>query len=140
MKKVIIKNPKNSLVEPNWTWYVEDESQIIYNETWGKPERWVIENSEPYDLSDILQKEDRINEITGESISWILLKAEYTIEIEDITDQLNKQNRIIELKKLLADSDFRMTTDYYKRMNPQDQTYWEETRESWRSELRTLGE
>lgn len=156
MKKVIIKNPKNPLVEPNWTWYVEDESQIIYNETWGLPERWVqakelMENGNPnepehwmwhseyYEDSDVLQTEERIDEITGESTTWVKLKADYTIEIEDITEQLNKEKRITELKKLLSDSDFRMTTDYYKRMSVEDQTYWEESRDSWRTELRNLG-
>ena len=46
--------------------------------------------------------------------------------------------RVEELRKLLTDSDFRMTFDYYKRMNSEDQTYWDTTRESWRSELRGL--
>lgn len=56
---------------------------------------------------------------------------------EEILER-QKNNRIIELRKLLSDSDFRMTTDYYKRMTPEDQTYWDTTRESWRSELREL--
>ncbi len=46
-------------------------------------------------------------------------------------DKLIKENRIIELKKLLNESDFRMT--------PEKQTYWDDIRESWRSELRSLG-
>lgn len=58
---------------------------------------------------------------------------------EEELQEREKQIRISELKKLLSDSDFRMTFDYYKRMTPQDQTYWEEIRESWRSELRDLG-
>lgn len=111
----------------------------LLGEAKGKPERWILQNSEPYEPSNILQTEERISEITGESTSWVLLKAEYTIEIEDITEQLNKENRIIELKKLLSESDFRMTTDYYKRMTPEKQTYWDDIRESWRSELRSLG-
>lgn len=56
---------------------------------------------------------------------------------EEILER-QKNNRIIELKKLLSDSDFRMTTDYYKRITTEDQTYWDTTRESWRSELREL--
>ena len=47
--------------------------------------------------------------------------------------------RVTELRKLLSDSDFRMITDYYKRMTSEDQIYWDNTRESWRSELRSLG-
>lgn len=138
MKKVIIKNKNNPLVEANWNYSVKNESEIIYNETWGKPERWILADSESYEPSDILQTEERISENTGESSSWVLLKAEYTIEIEDITEQLNKENRITELKKLLSESDFRMTTDYYKRMTPEKQTYWDDIRESWRQELRSL--
>lgn len=57
---------------------------------------------------------------------------------EEELQEKNKQMRIAELRKLLADSDFRMTTDYYKRMTTEDQTYWDTTRESWRSELREL--
>lgn len=57
---------------------------------------------------------------------------------EEIAER-DKQNRIIELKKLLSDSDFRMTTDYYKSMTPENQTYWEKSRDSWRKELRDLG-
>ena len=139
MKKVIIKNKNNPLVEANWNYSVKNESEIIYNETWGKPERWILADSESYEPSDIIETEERISENTGESSSWVLLRAEYTIEIEDITERLNKENRIIELKKLLSESDFRMTTDYYKRMTPENQTYWDDIRESWRSELRTLG-
>lgn len=139
MKKVIIKNPNNPLVEANWSWIVKEESEIIYHTNWGKPERWILKDSESYEESDILETEERIDEVNGETSSWVKLKAEYTIEIEDITEQLNKESRIKELKKLLSESDFRMTTDYFKRMSPEDQTYWDETRESWRQELRSLG-
>ena len=139
MKKVKIINHKNnsmygaeSLNPEEWI------NDCIINNYWGKPERWILADSESYEPSDVLKNEERISEITGESSSWVLLKAEYTIEIEDITDQLNKEKRIIELKKLLSESDFRMTFDYYKRMNTQDQNYWNDIRESWRSELRML--
>jgi hypothetical protein len=57
---------------------------------------------------------------------------------EEELAERNKQNRIEELKKLLSESDFRMTTDYFKRMSLEDQTYWDETRESWREEIRSL--
>lgn len=143
MKKAIIKNIKLPYPEFNWD-MMDEENKLLerieeYRHLYGKSERWILADSEPYEPSDVLQTEERISEITGESSSWVLLRAEYTIEIEDITDQLNKQNRITELKKLLADSDFRMTTDYYKRMTSEKQNYWDDIRESWRSELRSLG-
>jgi hypothetical protein len=140
MKSVKIYNNKNELISsPN---LYEDPinfvNLMISTNYFGKPERWILADSESYEPSDILQTEERISENTGESSSWVLLRAEYTIEIQDITDQLNKEKRIIELKKLLSESDFRMTFDYYKRMNTQDQNYWNDIRESWRSELRML--
>jgi hypothetical protein len=140
MKKVKVINHKTNqsygTTLENPTDWIND---CILNNYWGKPERWILKDSESYDPSDVLENEDRIDQLTGEISSWVKLKAEYTIEIEDITDQLNKENRIRELKKLLSESDFRMTTDYFKRMSLEDQTYWDETRESWRQELRSLG-
>lgn len=62
----------------------------------------------------------------------------WVIDEEAIAEN-EKKLRIMELRKLLLDSDFRMTTDYYKSMTPENQTYWEETRDSWRTELRDLG-
>jgi len=141
MKKLIIKNNNLPYPDYNWDTVTDKENEYIENNKhlFGKSERWILKDSESYDPSDVLETEDRTNEITGETSSWVKLKAEYTIEIEDITEQLNKESRIKELKKLLSESDFRMTTDYFKRMSLEDQTYWDETRESWRQELRSLG-
>jgi hypothetical protein len=140
MKKVKVINYKNNLTYGTESSNPEEWiNDCIKNNYWGKPERWILQNSELYEESDVLEIEEKINEITEEVTIWIKLKAEYTIEIEDITEQLNKENRVKELKKLLSESDFRMTTDYFKRMSLEDQTYWDETRESWRQELRSLG-
>ena len=141
MKEIKILNKQN--IQTFGT-TLNDQSELsnwleLIGEAKGKPERWVLQDSESYDPSDILETEERIDQLTEEVTSWIKLKAEYTIEIEDITEQLNKESRIKELKKLLSESDFRMTTDYFKRMSLEDQTYWDETRESWRRELRSLG-
>jgi hypothetical protein len=141
MKLVRIKNKQGIIVSDN---NIPTDLDYFLNEnisinTWGKPERWILKDSEPYEESDILETEERIDQLTEDVTTWVKLKSEYTIEIEDITDQLNKENRIKELKKLLSESDFRMTTDYFKRMSLENQTYWDETRESWRQELRSLG-
>jgi len=159
MKLLKIKNLKTN---KSFDCKLEDDSVKPYLDRkeplghFGLPERWVqakelmeygnpndpehwMWHSEYYEDSDVLETEERIDEITGESTTWVKLKADYTIEIEDITEQLNKEKRITELKKLLSDSDFRMTTDYYKRMSVENQTYWEESRDSWRTELRNLG-
>jgi uncharacterized NAD(P)/FAD-binding protein YdhS len=53
---------------------------------------------------------------------------------------LENENRIWELKSFLADSDFRMTKDYFESMSTTDQNKWISQRLVWRSELRRLNE
>ena len=36
---------------------------------------------------------------------------------QTILDKINTENKIAELKKLLSDSDFRMTQDYFNTMS-----------------------
>ena len=62
-----------------------------------------------------------------------------------VIDQTKKQTienetRIWELKSFLADSDFRMTKDYFESMSQADQNKWTSQRLVWRSELRRLSE
>ena len=52
--------------------------------------------------------------------------------------ELDNQNRITELRKLLADSDFRMTLDYFNQMTEPDQAQWTASRLAWREEIRQL--
>lgn len=56
---------------------------------WGKPERWVLHKdesmSESYDEADVL--EEKIEEHDARSVKMVKLKAEYTIEIEDISKE-----------------------------------------------------
>lgn len=56
---------------------------------------------------------------------------------EEILER-NKQMRIVELRKLLSESDFRMTADYYDSMSSSEKSEWLSKRASWRNELRTL--
>lgn len=63
-----------------------------YEECFGKPERWQLHKdefgAEPYDDADVLEEELRPDPLLIESSKkWVKLKAEYTIEIEDITAQ-----------------------------------------------------
>lgn len=84
MKKVIIKNnsgielAKAEMQDPS-EWIAE----CIANNSWGKPERWILENSEQVDPSDILETEAR--DEYGELKTYIKVKAEYTIEVLDVT-------------------------------------------------------
>jgi hypothetical protein len=56
----------------------------------------------------------------------------------DAKELHEKKVRIAELKQLLAESDFRMTTDYFASMNETDKSYWTDLRHDWREELRGL--
>ena len=157
MKKAIIKNIKLPYPEFNWD-MIDEETKLLERieecrHLYGKPERWILANSESYEPTDVLQTEERtfsytvqeLNELghtvevaKERSETWVLLRAEYTIEIEDITEALKNEARINELKQLLAESDYRMTTDYYAAMSVADQTKWTSDRAAWRTELRNL--
>lgn len=56
---------------------------------WGKPERWVLHKdesmSEAYDEADVLEEKIEVDEMR--SVKMVKLKAEYTIEIEDISKE-----------------------------------------------------
>ncbi|NDD53344.1 hypothetical protein EBZ39_05640 [bacterium] len=63
---------------------------------WGKPERWQLEkngDSGPlvpdYDQADVIDSEDRPDPVSGELVRWVKLRAEYSIEIEDISYEYN---------------------------------------------------
>jgi hypothetical protein len=61
----------------------------------GRPERWQREYSrwepkpgvEAYDKADVIKEEDRPNPVTGDLERWVKLKADYTVEITDITQE-----------------------------------------------------
>lgn len=84
MKKVIVKNLQGiethsaKMLDPS-DWIAECVSKNF----WGQPERWVVEDSESYDPSDVLETETR--EDSSGLKTWVKLKAEYTIEITDVT-------------------------------------------------------
>jgi hypothetical protein len=84
MKKVIIKNnsgielAKAEMQDPSG-WIAD----CISNNFWGKPERWILEGSEEVAPSDILETE--VRDEYGELKTYIKVKAEYTIEITDVT-------------------------------------------------------
>lgn len=114
MKKVTIKN-KADIV--GWGAQMEDPTawiaECVTGNAWGKPERWVLHKdelgAEAYDDADVL--EEKTEEVThsvvagdGESSAlvtsqkWVKLKAEYTVEIEDITNEYNLQQVIMKRK------------------------------------------
>lgn len=90
MKKVIVKNisgiqTHGAEMEDPQMWI----DSCIKQNLWGKPERWVLHKdesmSEAYDEADVL--EEKIEEHDARSVKMVRLKAEYTIEIEDISKE-----------------------------------------------------
>jgi hypothetical protein len=83
MKKISITRKNGSsagaeMQDPS-AWIAE----CISNTSWGKPERWILEGSEEVDPSDILETE--VRDELGELKTYIKVKAEYTIEVLDVT-------------------------------------------------------
>lgn len=91
MKKIIIKDKDGvqkagaESVDPT-NWIAEGVAQ----NWWGKPERWVLHKDEPmaevYDEADVLE-ERLTQEESMPSRKEVRLKAEYSIEIVDISQE-----------------------------------------------------
>jgi hypothetical protein len=128
MKKVIIKNKEGQqthgaeMLDPQ-AWVADG----VAGNWWGKPERWVLHKDEPmaegYDEADVLEERivedypaiDAVMDDTGaivqEAISAkthkeVKLKAEYTIEILDISDQVEQEKQNAEALAYLASTDW----------------------------------
>lgn len=75
--------------------------QMIQAQAFGKPERWVLHKDEPmaeaYDDADVLEEKVEQDPL-GVERKYVKLKAEYTIEMEDITEEHNLQ-QVIEKRK-----------------------------------------
>lgn len=103
MKKVIVKNKQG--IQTHGA-EMEDPTQwiahCVANNFWGKPERWVKEGSEEYHPEDILdtrvvelspsipEQLDENGVVVQEAIpaiseTQVQLKADYTVEIVDVT-------------------------------------------------------
>lgn len=86
MKKVIVKDLQGiethsaKMLDPS-EWVAECVSKNF----WGQSERWILEGSESYDPLDVLETEARDDGMSLQT--WVKLKAEYTIEIIDITQE-----------------------------------------------------
>lgn len=110
MKKVTIKNlagvqTHGAQMEDPTAWIAE----CVASNAWGLPERIVLHKDEPgaesYDDADVLEEEIRPN-LDGSEQKWVKLKAEYTVEIEDITDQVAQQAINAEALAYLASTDW----------------------------------
>ena len=91
MKLIRVFNKQKQLVS-DLNRYEDPTEFINFNisiNAWGKPERWILENSESYEPSDILKTEMKKNKITGGQETWVLLSADYIIEIVDLATDYN---------------------------------------------------
>lgn len=110
MKKVIVKN-KNGLI--GWGAEMLDPTQwiadCVASNAWGKPERWVLHKDEPmaeaYDEADVLE-ERIVDGLDGASHKEVKLKVEYTVEIEDISAQVEQERINAEALEYLASTDW----------------------------------
>lgn len=128
MKKVIIKN-KHGVI--GWGAEMHDPTEWvasnIANDVWGKPERWVLHKDEPmaegYDEADVLEERivedmpaqdavmDDAGAIVQEAIparthKEVKLRAEYSVEIEDISAKVQQDKDNTEALAYLAETDW----------------------------------
>jgi len=111
MKKAIITRKNGStagaeMLDPQ-AWIADG----IAGNWWGKPERWVLHKDEPmaegYDEADVM--EERIaDDAYGVSHKEVKLKAEYTVEIEDITAKVEQEKINAEALAYLASTDWKV--------------------------------
>lgn len=123
MIKVTVKNLNQEITHVS-SWSSQEEAEQWFSQgeshSWfGKPERWVLEDEE--DISSaldtrqavLLPENEIINEETGEitivpaeTITEYKLPAQYSVEYEDISAQLEQEQVNEESLKYLADTDW----------------------------------
>jgi hypothetical protein len=110
MKKIIIKDSKGlikagtEMTDPT-AWIAE----CIAANAWGLPERWVLHKDEPmaetYDDADVLEEEMR-DTLDGVAQKWVKLKAQYTVDVTDISAQVAQEAINAEALAYLASTDW----------------------------------
>ena len=91
----------NNQVISEWTSDFADEN--YYEENWGKPEHQVVVTEAVYD--------EETSEILEEAV-YETIPAEYTIEIEDVTAQVDQERINAEAQAFLDESDYRVLRHY----------------------------
>ncbi len=95
MKRITIKNLAGEMTHAA---LMEDPSDwvdhCVQTDAWGKRSRWVLHRDEvgalPYDEADVLETENRFSEGNPPQV-WVKLRATYTVEIEDVTQEVANQ-------------------------------------------------
>lgn len=130
MKKIKITNYKTGQQYygfehkfANYEALIDWKNQEVSNNSWGKPEREIVALYEAYDESDILSTReveiqpagiDELGEIIYPAVTQTLvtLKAEYIIEIEDITAEHQLQQLRLVRDQRLFETDKYMLVDF----------------------------
>ena len=136
MKNIKIYNKFNLLISNNnFCENHELEERLKYMNSsnfWGKPKRWILQNSEYYEENDILQTEVRIRKYTVNELNelghiievqkeemqtWVLLQADYVIEIIDLDKDYDW---------LLSECHRKRQSEYPQITELADALYWKE--------------
>ena len=127
MKKVTIIRKNGSMAGVEMLDPTAWIADCIASNAWGKPERWVLHKDEPmaesYDEANVLEERivedmpamdavmDDAGAIVQEAIpakthKEVKLRAEYTVEIEDITAMVELQSLSTEALRYLESTDW----------------------------------
>ena len=134
MKLIRIFNKQNKIISDK-NIYKNPTEFIDFNvsiNAWGKPERWIIKDSEIYEESDVIQTEEKVfeyieyelNEL-GHTIevkkerieTWVKLRADYTIEVVDLEQDYDW---------LLSEVHRKRVAEYPPLTELGDALYWKE--------------
>jgi len=150
MKNIKIYNKQNETVSDlnRYEDPTDFINHIVGTNYFGKPERWVrkkregtnefgeptiIYPDEVYDDLDVLGEEERPLFPDSEELeTYVQLKAEYSIEITDVTEELGKAKCKAEAKKLIAELDWVLDTETQPLLSNRSEFI------AYRSQLRQL--
>jgi len=90
-----------------------------------------------FDLGEAIDDEYTDAEPIAEEWFQIFSNGKWIVDTE-AKQKKQTEDRINELKYLLASSDFRMLPDKFNTMTPEQQTHWIDLRNQWRTEVRSL--
>lgn len=122
-----VENQIPKRIDGSWEIIPNYSGKVYYNKITKVPK--IFEIGEEFD-NNYTDLEPKDKFVKFENDNWVV--DDEAIELD------NKNKRIAELKKLLSDSDFRMTNDYFADMSLEDQIIWTTQRNDWRTELRGL--
>ena len=109
MKKVSITRTNGATAGAEMLDPTQWIAECVAGNVWGKPERWVLHKDEPmaeaYDEVDVLE-ERIVDGLDGASHKEVKLKAEYTVEIEDISAKVEQERINAEALAYLASTDW----------------------------------